>query len=46
LLQESGLANIELFAVTGEGYSDKNEYSIDQFEFGVTAVKKEKFNIK
>lgn len=40
LLLELGHANIELFAVTSEGYSEKNEYSIDQFEFGVTAVKK------
>jgi SAM-dependent methyltransferase len=39
LLQELGLSDIELFAVTGEGYSDKNEYAGDQFEFGVTAVK-------
>lgn len=39
LLRGVGLQQINLFAVTSEGYSDKVNYSSEQFEFGVIAVK-------
>lgn len=39
LLHMQCFEQIELFAVTSEGYSDMDKYSSEQFEFGVIAVK-------
>jgi len=41
ILSRLGFQDIKPFAVSGEGYSGADDFRIDQFELGVTAVKQE-----